>query len=139
MSSQRTLVVLTAAITMLWAHLSYAQVPATPAGRQLTEWLRVRDTLDRSTMQAFIEKNLMSANVDGMLANQKQTGGFDIKRVQESSDTRIAVVAQARITKQFVIITLNVAPTEPHIITSIQMRPTEPPADLVDPTLTPDR
>ncbi|HEY7189201.1 MAG TPA: serine hydrolase domain-containing protein [Vicinamibacterales bacterium] len=124
-------------LTILCGRVSDAQVPSTPAGHQLSEWLRVQDSLDPATMQEFIEKYMPFARVEGMLANRKQTGGFDIKRVQESSDTRIVVLAQARATQQFVTITLSVAPTEPHAIAGIQLRPTEPPADLAPPKLTP--
>jgi hypothetical protein len=71
-------------LTILCGRVSDAQVPSTPAGHQLSEWLRVQDSLDPATMQEFIEKYMPFARVEGMLANRKQTGGFDIKRVQES-------------------------------------------------------
>jgi CubicO group peptidase (beta-lactamase class C family) len=66
-----------------------------------------------------------------------QTGGFDFKKVEESSDTRVVALLQERgPAKGFVRITLNVAADTPDRIAGINLQPTQPPPELAPPPLT---
>jgi CubicO group peptidase (beta-lactamase class C family) len=108
-----------------------AQLPNTAAGRQFSAWLSAQDSQDRVTIQQFVESSMPLLSVDQVLANRNRTGGYDVKRVEDSADTRIVVLAQQRATEQFVRIILNVAAAEPNRITSIQIQAVRPPSDLV--------
>src|SRR5438034_548756 len=95
-------------VTALLALEVYAQVPDTLAGRQLTAWMKAQDSGDQATIQQFIEKNMPWGRADQELAIHNQTGGFEVKKVESSSDTQIVVLAQGRAPgSQFVRITLN--------------------------------
>src|SRR5438067_7091366 len=111
-------------IAALLASTVYAQVPETPAGRQLTAWMKAQDSGDQATIQQFIEKNMPWGRADQELAIHNQTGGFEVKKVESSSDTQIVVLAQGRAAgSQFVRITVNVAAAEPHGIDGIRVAP----------------
>jgi hypothetical protein len=127
------------AFAVLFSLLARAQTVDTPAGRQFSAWLNAFNSADRATIQQFLEKSMPGRQVEQVLANRNVTGGFDVKRVEESAETRIVVLAQERGPRQqFVRITMNVAAAEPHQVTGIQIQPTSPPADLAPPKLTPN-
>ena len=99
--------------------------------------MKAQDSLDRATIQEFIEKSMPWGRVDQELAIRNQTGGFDVKRIEESNDTHLVVLAQQRgPLKQFARITITVAPAEPYRIDGIRIQPTQPPADLAPPKIT---
>src|SRR5215831_4894127 len=124
-------------VTILLSTGIFAQVPDTAPGRQLTAWMKAQDSGDRATIQQFIEKNMPWGRADQEIAIHNQTGGFEVKRVESSSDTELVVLAQGRAPgNQFVRISLTVQPAEPHRIEGIRVAPTQPPADLAPPKLT---
>src|ERR687884_292606 len=86
--------VLTSAL--LFAGAVRAQVPDTPAGRLFSAWLTAINSGDRAAMQQFMDKSMPGRPVEPGLAIRSQTGGYDVRRVEESSDTRIAVLVQER-------------------------------------------
>jgi CubicO group peptidase (beta-lactamase class C family) len=118
--------------------VSAQQLPDTPAGRQLSGWLNAINSGDRATLQQFIDRSMPGRPVEPGLAIRSQTGGFEVKKVEESSDTRIVVLAQERgAAKQFVRITLNVTAEAPGRIDGIGISPAQPPAEFAPPKLTP--
>ncbi|HSL72769.1 MAG TPA: serine hydrolase domain-containing protein, partial [Longimicrobiales bacterium] len=123
---------------VLFGSAAQAQVPATSAGRQLSAWLTAFNSGDRSTMQQFIDQSMPGRPVDVALARFGQTGGYDVRKVEESSsDGRIVVLVQQRADpKPFFRITLEVSNEAPGRIGSIEIRPADPPADLAPPKLT---
>jgi D-alanyl-D-alanine carboxypeptidase len=114
----------------------HAQIPETAAGRQFAAWRTAQDSGDMATIERFIEKNMPWSRPDQELAMGKGTGGFDVRKVEESTETKLVVLAQSRSAPQFVRITLDVEAAEPHTISSIQVEPAQPPADLADPKMT---
>src|SRR5438309_2315764 len=84
---------LTILLVGLLASVVSAQVPDTPAGRQLSAWMKAQDSADLATIQQFIEKNMPWGRADQELAIHNQTGGFEVKRVESSSDTQIVALA----------------------------------------------
>src|SRR5262245_30601321 len=125
------------ALALLAAGAASAQVPDTPAGRQVKAWLAAVNDGDRASMQAFIDKSMPGRPVEQGLAISAQTGGFDVKKVETSSDTAIAVLLQERGPgKQFARLTLNVTADAPDRIAGIGIQPTQPPPELAPPKLT---
>src|SRR5262245_33079052 len=85
-----------------------AQVPNTAVGRQFLSWQKAQDSGDRATIQDFISKNMPFGRVEQELAIHNQSGGYDVKRVLESTDTHLVVLAVERGgAQQFVRITFN--------------------------------
>lgn len=122
---------------LLFAGEVRAQVPDTPAGRQYSAWRKAQDSGDRATIQQFIEQNMPWGRVEQELAIASQSGGYDVKKVEESTDTRIVVLVQERgPAKQFARITMTVAAAEPYRVAGIRIQPAQPPAELAPPKLT---
>src|SRR5262245_55283878 len=113
------------------------QIPDTPAGRQFSAWLSAINSGDRDTLQAFMDKSMPGRPVEQGLAIRSRSGGYDAKKVDESSDTRIAVLVQERgPTKQFARVTVNVAKETPDRIAGILIQPAQPPPELAPAKLT---
>jgi len=127
--------ILTFAIT--FAGMVSAQIPETPAGRLFLAWQKAQDSGDRATIQQFIEKSMAWGRAEQELAIHNQTGGFDVRKVEQSSDTGLVVLAQERGGgRQFMRISLNVAAADPNQIAGIRIQPTQPPPELAPPKLT---
>jgi len=66
-----------------------------------------------------------------------ETGGYDIKKVEESTETRIVVLAQEKGPAQrFLRITVNVAAVEPYQIAGIRIQTAQPPPELAPAKMT---
>ena len=114
-----------------------AQVPDTPAGRQFSAWRQAQDSEDRATIQQFIETHMPWGRVDQELAIRNRTGGYEVKKVEESTDARVVVLAQERSGGQRLVrITLNVAAAEPHPIIGLRIQPAQPAPDVSRPKMT---
>ncbi|HKE25317.1 MAG TPA: serine hydrolase domain-containing protein [Bryobacteraceae bacterium] len=125
-------------VTALLISTAYAQVPDTPAGRQFNAWRAAQDSGDRATIQQYLDKNFPHGRVEQELAIHNQTGGYDVKRVEQSSDLHIVVLVQERNPpRQFARATMDVEAAEPHQIAGIRVQNTQPPPDLAPPKITP--
>jgi D-alanyl-D-alanine carboxypeptidase len=130
----RALVVLFAAFL---ASSVLAQVPDTPAGRQFTAWLDAMNSSDPATMQQFMGKSMPGSPVEQGHAIRNASGGYDVRRVEQSSATNIVVLLQERgPTKQFARLTVNVTAEAPDLIAGIGIQPAQPPPELAPPKLT---
>ena len=123
--------------TALYAFALRAQIPDTPAGRQFSAWLTAFNSGDRATMQQFFDKSMTFGRIEQDMTIRNQTGGFDVKKVEESTDTRIVVVAQERgPAHQFTRIAFSVEAAEPHNVAGLRFQPAPPPPDLAPPKMT---
>ncbi len=92
---------------------------------------------DRAHIQQFLQQRMSWGNVEQELEIHDQTGRFDVKRVQESSDTRLVVLAQERGPgRQFVTIAMNADESDPGKVAGIRVQPAQPPAELAPRRLT---
>jgi D-alanyl-D-alanine carboxypeptidase len=114
-----------------------AQIPETPAGRQLSAWLTAINSGDRAAIQQFIDRSSPGRQVEQAIAVYSQTGGFDVKKVEDSSDTRIVVLAEERgPARGFARITMTVQADAPHQVAGISIQSTQPPPEFARPELT---
>jgi len=128
---------LLATIMVLFAGAVCAQIPDTPPGRQLTGWLSAINGGDRAAMQQFLQDHMSWATIEQGLAIRNQSGGYDVKRVETSSDTQLVVLAQERgPAKQFARLTVSLTPGEPDKIAAMRIQPAQPPPDLAPPKMT---
>ena len=67
--------------------------------------------------------------VDQTIAMHSQMGGLDFQKVEESTDNRLVAIAQTRISKERLRITVEVEAAEPHRIAQISLDPASPPAN----------
>jgi CubicO group peptidase (beta-lactamase class C family) len=124
-------------LAVLFAGALCAQIPDTPAGRQFSAWLSAFNSGDRATMQAFFDKSMTFGRIDQDMGIRERTGGYDVKKVEESTDARIVVLAQERApSKQFTRIAMSVAAEEPHQVAGLRFMPAQPPPELAPPKMT---
>jgi D-alanyl-D-alanine carboxypeptidase len=128
------LVVLAATVAL--AHgLPGAQtaMPDTPAARQFSAWLEPFNAADRAAMQRFIQERYVSPGnrtVDQELAFRKQTGGFELMKVEDSTPTRVSGLVKERDSDQFGRFTVEVEPMEPHRIVRFGVQAIPRPAEF---------
>jgi D-alanyl-D-alanine carboxypeptidase len=113
------------------------QVPDTPAGHQLSAWLEAFNRGDRDNLRDFLQKNYPSGleRLDRDVQFRKMTGGFDFKKLEESTPVKVVALVQERSSDQFARLTLEVEAAEPHPITSLGLRAIPRPADFPLPHL----
>jgi D-alanyl-D-alanine carboxypeptidase len=122
---------------VMFAGAAGAQIPDTSAGRQFSAWLTAFNSGDRATMQQFFDKSMPFGRIDQDMGIRNQTGGYDVKKVEESSQTRVVVLAQERGSgKQFVRIAMNVQAAEPYQVTGLRFQRAQPPAEMAPPKMT---
>ena len=113
-----------------------AQLPDTPAGRQFSAWLNAINSGNRATLQQFIDKSMPGRQPDQGLAIYNETGGYEVKKVEESTATNVVVLVQERGPgKQFARITLNVAADAPDRIGALRIQGTTPPPEFAPPKI----
>jgi D-alanyl-D-alanine carboxypeptidase len=108
------------------------QIPDTPAARQCAAWLESFNLGDREAFKNFLEKNYPSGveRLDRDMQFRQMTGGFDFRKTEESSPTKLVALVQERRSDQFGRLTLEVEAGDPHRITSLELRAIPRPADF---------
>jgi CubicO group peptidase (beta-lactamase class C family) len=115
------IVLLTAALLPAAAQ---SQLPETPAGKQFSGWLAAFNSGDRETMLKFLQGNFLQrvAQIDQLMRFQGRVGGFDFKKVEESTPTRLTGIVKEHKSDNFARFEVTVEPAEPHRITSLNLR-----------------
>jgi CubicO group peptidase (beta-lactamase class C family) len=113
------------------------QFPDTPAGHQSKAWFESFNRGDTNAHREFLEKNSPSRleHLEHEMEFRSRTGGFDVKRIEESTATKIIVLVQERSSDQFARLTMEVQAEEPHRITNIEVRAIPRPAEFPLPRL----
>src|SRR5262245_41323645 len=118
---------LTFAVLFAGGACAQIQIPETPAGRQFSAWLAAFNSGDRTTMQQFFDKSMTFGRIDQDMSIRNQTGGFDVKKIEEFSETRIVVLAQERApAKQFLRIMMAVEAAQPYQVAGLRFQQTQP-------------
>lgn len=97
--------------------------------------MRLFNGSDRDAYRAFIETNYPSGQLDFERESdfRDMTGGFELRKIEESSPTRLVVLVQERDSDQFARFTLEVESKEPHIIKTFDRRGIPTPPELAVP------
>lgn len=98
-----------------------ATIPDTPAGRRFSAWLTALNARDRDALAAHVASyapGTPAPPVEAMLNVRERSGGFDIRKIEESSDNRIVVLLQQRAGEHFVRASMVVDETPEHRITA---------------------
>jgi len=111
--------------------------PDTPAGHQCAAWLENFNRGDQDAYNDFLEKNYPSQaeSFTHYADFRRMTGGFDFKRVEESTPTKLTVLMQERQSDQMVRLVLEVEAAEPHHITNLDLNAIPRPAEFALPHL----
>jgi CubicO group peptidase (beta-lactamase class C family) len=90
------------------------QTPDTPAGRQFAHWLDVFNRGQRDEIQKFIKENDPEARIDRQMDFRRRTGGFDLKKIEESAPQKLTGIVKERDSDNLARFTLEVDPAPPH-------------------------
>ena len=119
------------------ACLAQAQLPDTAAGNQARAWLEVFNAGDAEKQREFLRKNAPSRldRADREIGLREMTGGFDVKKVEESTPTKVVALVQERASDQFVRFTVEVDAGEQHQITRLTLQGIARPSEFALPHL----
>jgi D-alanyl-D-alanine carboxypeptidase len=106
--------------------------PKTPAGEQFSAWLAALNSGDRTKMEEILGhfKDRGDREVNGMMGFRQRTGGFDLKKIEETSPLRISGLLQERDSDQFARFTMDVDAQAPHKITRFDLNAIPRPVDF---------
>jgi D-alanyl-D-alanine carboxypeptidase len=100
-----------------------AQSPDSPAARQLRAWLDAFNNGDAASLEQFplaIEVGRLTANQ--ALRFRFTTGGFELRKTEESTATRLVGLLQERASDHFARFTIEVDAGEPHRVSRLELR-----------------
>jgi CubicO group peptidase (beta-lactamase class C family) len=119
----------------IWA--GEPQIPGTPAGREFSAWLNAFNSGDRATLQKFLEAHHPARvkDLDEELDFRQETGGFEIKKVEESAALRLAGLVKERDSEQFARFVMEVEPADPHRIKKLELRAIPRPSEFATASL----
>ncbi len=111
------------------------QLPDTAAARQFAGWLDAFNGGDRAKLLKFLETNYPEAasDIDNSLQFREQTGGFDLKKIEESAPNHFSAIVQERKSDTFARCVVDVQPAEPHRIITFDLRAIRRPAEFPEP------
>jgi CubicO group peptidase (beta-lactamase class C family) len=113
------------------------QATDSPAAQEFQTWLTLFNTGDRAPLLQFLQKYRpdSAAHVDDELGFRARTGGFDIKKVEESTPSRFVALIQEHGSDQFARAVCEVDPNPPHVINKFELRIVPRPDDFAIPRL----
>jgi D-alanyl-D-alanine carboxypeptidase len=112
-------------------------IPKTPAGEQFSNWLREFNGGERTQLEGGRKhfKNPPPQGVEAELGFRRMTGGFELRKIEESTPTRISGLVQERSSDQMARFAMEVEPDAPNLITSWSLEAVPTPAEFVVPRL----
>jgi D-alanyl-D-alanine carboxypeptidase len=109
-----------------------AQFPNTPAGQQLSQLLAAFNSGDRETMKKYLEVNFPGRlnNLDQDVGFRRETGGFDLKKVEDSQPLRLVSIWKEKNSDQYARATLQVEAAPPYRVADFDLRAIATPPEL---------
>lgn len=119
-------------VSVSLACVAQTKFPDTPAGHQGAAWLESFNRGDINAHREFLQKNSPSrvSNLYREMSLLQRTGGFELKRIEESTATKVVALVQERLSDQMARLTLEVQAEEPHQITKIELSAVPRPAQF---------
>ena len=133
----RTAVLVAAFFLMLPVCEAQTEFPETPSGKQAKAWLAVFNDGNMDKYKEFVRANFPAREqrAEQDAGFRAMTGGFDLKKVEESTPTKTVALVQERMSDQMARLTIEVEAAEPYKITSLGLRAIPRPADFALPHL----
>jgi CubicO group peptidase (beta-lactamase class C family) len=113
------------------------QFPDTPVGNQTRTWLETFNAADAAKYKEFLDKNFptRAGRAERDMGFRQATGGFDLKKIEEATPTKIVALVQERQSDQFGRLTIEVDATEQHLLTRLDVQAIPRPAEFALPHL----
>jgi CubicO group peptidase (beta-lactamase class C family) len=119
------------------ACLAQTQFPDTPAGNQAKAWLESFNAGDADKHKEFLRKNAptLQERATREMEIRGASGGFDVRKVEESTPTKIVTLLQEHVSDQFVRFFLETNAVAPYQITRLALQFTVRPPEFALPHL----
>lgn len=120
------------------ACVAQTQFPNTPVGNQTKTWLETFNAGDAAKYKEFFRENFPTRmdRADRDMGFRQASGGFDLKKIEESTPTKLVVLVQERSSDQFGRLTVEVDAGKPHLITRLDLQAVPRPSEFALPHLT---
>lgn len=99
---------------------SAVQIPATPAGKLLSQWLEAFNTGDKDTIQKFQSEHLDPSELKDParrlrmeMGLRQETGGFELEKIEDATANQISGVVKEKNSNRRARITLSVSQADP--------------------------
>lgn len=118
------------------AATSQVAIPDTAAGRVFARWQAAFNAADRAGLDAIRETFAPGASApppEAALGLRERSGGFDVRKIEESSERRLVVLMEARGDGQFARMALDL--DAENRIVAMPIRATERPPEFAIPRL----
>jgi hypothetical protein len=108
-------------------------LPDTPAGRQFGAWLKALNTGNLSTIRAFHagagapDPDRIAGQDAGLF---ERTRGLEVHSVTSEGDHKLSTLVYAKLPEAWLSVSFSVAPTAPHAIVGVGLRPASAPPAL---------
>lgn len=138
MNSFRTALLFVGVLFIVPACQAQTQFPDTPAANQAKAWLETFNAGDADKYKEFVRKNFPAneqQRADRDAGFREMTGGFELKKIEESTPTKVIALVQERTSDQFARLTVEVDAAEPHTINRLGLNAIPRPADFALPQL----
>jgi len=137
MNTIRAALLFVAVLFIVPACQAQTQFPDTPAANQAKAWLETFNAGDLDKYKEFVRKNfptrLQRAERD--LGFLEDTGGFELRKIEESTPAKVVALVQERLSDQFARMTIEVEAAEPHVMTRLTLSAVPRPAEFALPQL----
>jgi D-alanyl-D-alanine carboxypeptidase len=112
-----------------------AELPATPAGEAARAYLETLNSGDRITAVAFIKEHFPTSPIDadGIIAFERQTGGFELVRIESQTPTALTALVRERYGDSYARLQIETEATMPSLIRVLGARVTPRPIDIPAP------
>ncbi len=129
---------LAAALLVLAVPLLVAvEPPATPAGAQFSRWLAAINSGERPKLEELLKqyRNLEGRTVEEWQRFRRNTGGFELRKVETSTPSGLTVLVQERGSDQFARLEMEVEAAPPHLIARMSLRTVPRPEEFAIPRM----
>jgi D-alanyl-D-alanine carboxypeptidase len=134
----RAALLLVAFLFIVPACQAQTEFPDTPAAKQAKAWLDAFNAGDADKYKEFVRNNFspgQQQRADRDVGFRAMTGGFELKKIEESTPAKLVALVQERLSDQLARMTVEVDAAEPHAITRLSLNAIPRPADLALPHL----
>ena len=113
------------------------ELPNTPAVTQAKAWLEAFNAGDADKYKEFLRNSFPTRlqRADPDMGFREMTGGFELKKVEEATPTKMVALVQERMSDQFARLTVEVEAAEPHRMTRLGLNAIPRPPDFALPHL----
>jgi CubicO group peptidase (beta-lactamase class C family) len=109
-------------------------IPETPAGRQLSGWLKAFNSGDPNKIRSFHSTSGAADRVNRRTQQDsgfyRQTRGLDLRKIEQTSNHELAALVQAKLTEGWYRVSIIVDAEPPHPIATLSVRGTSNPSPV---------